>query len=126
MKRDERLCAFVIAWIMLPKGGNHVILTIEDVYLIHALKGRIQTNWTIVDEHVLVVKEVEPLEVDKSQYSFKPKSKFEKYVVNQLKRKSAKLTRIEKSLSRVYRKLDDGFDNDNIFGNSSEEEEIDE
>lgn len=39
---------------------------------------------------------------------------------------SAKLARIEKSLSRVHRKLDNSFDNDNIFGNTYEEEEINE
>ncbi|BAT82061.1 hypothetical protein VIGAN_03200500 [Vigna angularis var. angularis] len=48
LKRDDRLCAFVIAWILLPRGGNHAQLTIEDVYLLHALKGRLETDWTVV------------------------------------------------------------------------------
>lgn len=48
LKRDYRLCTFVIAWILLPRGGNHAQLTIEDEYLLHALKGRLQTNWTVV------------------------------------------------------------------------------
>ncbi|KOM48468.1 hypothetical protein LR48_Vigan07g217200 [Vigna angularis] len=195
MKRDERLCAFVIAWILLPRSGNHAQLTTEDVYLIHALKGRIQTDWTVAvsahmikvskqridslpytvflskvmrnhfidltnevtiscnkknligklalhqmglrkkengwsfkDEHMSVVDEVEPLKVDKSEskYTFKPKTKFEKYMVNQMKLHSAKLSKIEKYLTRVHKKLDYGFDNDNIFGNTSKEEEIDE
>lgn len=33
LKGDEGLCAFVIAWILLPRGGNHAQLTIEDVFL---------------------------------------------------------------------------------------------
>ncbi|WVZ26211.1 hypothetical protein V8G54_004755, partial [Vigna mungo] len=123
---DERLCAFVLAWILLPSGGNHAQLTTEDVYIIHALKAKIQIDWTVVDEHVPIVDEVEPLEVDKSKYYFKPKYEFEQYVVNQLKNQSTRLTKIEKSLSRVHRKLDDGFDNGNIFGNTFEEEEMEE
>lgn len=42
--RDFTLCAFVIVLILLPRGGNHAQLITEDVYLIHALKGRIQTD----------------------------------------------------------------------------------
>ncbi|KOM43626.1 hypothetical protein LR48_Vigan05g123100 [Vigna angularis] len=56
MRKDERLCAFVIAWILLPRGRNHTQLTIEDVYLIHALKGRIQTYWTVaIYDHMVKV-----------------------------------------------------------------------
>lgn len=44
MKRDDRLCTFVLTWIVLPRGSNHAQLTIEDICLIHALKGKIHTN----------------------------------------------------------------------------------
>ncbi|WVY90087.1 hypothetical protein V8G54_035601 [Vigna mungo] len=46
------------------------------------------------DEHVPVIEEVEPLGVDKSEYHFKPKTGFEKFVVDQFKRQSTKLNKI--------------------------------
>ncbi|KOM26692.1 hypothetical protein LR48_Vigan304s003900 [Vigna angularis] len=48
LRRDELLCAFVIAWIMLPRGGNHAQLTIEDVFLFHALRAKVPINWISV------------------------------------------------------------------------------
>lgn len=39
-----------------------------------------ENGWSFKDEHIHVVEEVEPLGVDKSEYCFKPKTKFEKYV----------------------------------------------
>ncbi|WVZ20742.1 hypothetical protein V8G54_008064, partial [Vigna mungo] len=73
LEKDEGLCAFVIAWVLLPRGGNQAQLTIED------------------DEHVPVMEEVEPIGVDKSNYCFKPQSEFEKFVVEQFKKQDVKL-----------------------------------
>ncbi|WVZ08945.1 hypothetical protein V8G54_022291, partial [Vigna mungo] len=46
MKKDDRLCAFIITWILLPRGSNHAQVTIEDLCLLHALIENIQTDWT--------------------------------------------------------------------------------
>ncbi|BAT74736.1 hypothetical protein VIGAN_01247800 [Vigna angularis var. angularis] len=43
MKRDDHLCTFVIAWILLLRGSNHAQLTTVDICIIHALKKNIQT-----------------------------------------------------------------------------------
>lgn len=58
-KRDGRLCAFVISWILLPRGGNNAQLTTEDVYLLHDLMGRLKTFWTttICDHMVKISKQ---------------------------------------------------------------------
>lgn len=56
MKREDRLCAFVIPWILLPRGSNHAQLTTEDICLIHALKENIQPNWVaIISDNMIKV-----------------------------------------------------------------------
>jgi len=48
MKKDERVLAFIIAWILVPRNGNHAQLTTEDVFLIHAFKSNILIDWSEV------------------------------------------------------------------------------
>ncbi|WVZ03628.1 hypothetical protein V8G54_024434 [Vigna mungo] len=42
MKKDDRLIVFIISWILMPKGSNHAHETTEDLYLLKALKEKIQ------------------------------------------------------------------------------------
>ncbi|KOM49589.1 hypothetical protein LR48_Vigan08g041600, partial [Vigna angularis] len=58
IKRDNRLCAFVIAWIFLPRGSNHAQLTTKDICLIHVQKQNIQTDWAaaILDNMIKVTR----------------------------------------------------------------------
>lgn len=51
MKRDDRLCAYVISWILLPRGSNHAQLTTEDIFIIYALKSNIQTDCCYLRKH---------------------------------------------------------------------------
>jgi len=48
MKKDERVLAFLTAWILVPHNGNHAQLTTEDVFLIHAFKSNILIDWSEV------------------------------------------------------------------------------
>jgi len=48
MKKDERVLAFLTAWILVPRNGNHAQLTTEDVFLIHAFKSNILVEWSKV------------------------------------------------------------------------------
>ena len=48
MKKDERVLAFLTAWILVPRNGNHAQLTTEDVFLIHAFKSNILVDWSEV------------------------------------------------------------------------------
>lgn len=47
---------FCVAWIILPRGGNHAQLTTKDVYLTHALRSKIQTDWiAVVSDHMIKI-----------------------------------------------------------------------
>jgi len=44
MKRDDRVMAFIIGWILAPKRSNHAQLTKREIYLMFTLKAKIQTG----------------------------------------------------------------------------------
>jgi len=48
MKKNERVLAFIIAWILVPRNGNHAQLTTEDVFLLHAFKSNLLIDWSKV------------------------------------------------------------------------------
>jgi len=45
---DERLLAFVIAWILAPRGSNHAQLSKDNMLLIFTFKSRIQLYWPTI------------------------------------------------------------------------------
>ncbi|KOM55899.1 hypothetical protein LR48_Vigan10g179100 [Vigna angularis] len=56
LSKDERLCASAITWILLPRSEDQSILTTEDVYLLHALRTKIQTTWAfVIGDHMIKV-----------------------------------------------------------------------
>ncbi|KOM50196.1 hypothetical protein LR48_Vigan08g102300 [Vigna angularis] len=72
MKRDYCLCAFVIAWILLPRGDNHAQLTTEDVCIIHLLKENIQTNWeTSISDNMIKLTRLEATSLPYVVFVFK-------------------------------------------------------
>ena len=48
MKKDERVLAFLTAWILVLRNGNHAQLTTEDVFFIHAFKSNVLVDWSEV------------------------------------------------------------------------------
>jgi len=44
MKHDDRVLTFILARILVSMGSNHAQLNIEDIFLIHAFKERIQVD----------------------------------------------------------------------------------
>ncbi|KOM55819.1 hypothetical protein LR48_Vigan10g171100 [Vigna angularis] len=54
MKRDDRQLALVLVWILIPRANNCAQLTIEDIFLIHALKGHIHTDWAEVVSDTII------------------------------------------------------------------------
>ena len=48
MKKDEWVLAFLTAWILVPRNGNHAQLTTEDVFLLHDFKSNILVDWSEV------------------------------------------------------------------------------
>jgi len=44
LKLDERVIAFITAWMLIPKGRNHVVLNEEDLVLIYYIIKNIKVN----------------------------------------------------------------------------------
>jgi len=54
LKLNERIIAFIVTWMLTPRGSNHVILTEEDLVLIYCIMKNIKVNWIhAFKEHML-------------------------------------------------------------------------
>jgi len=45
LKLDERLIAFIVSWIVTPRGNNHSTLSKEDLLLIYCIMNKVKLNW---------------------------------------------------------------------------------
>jgi len=45
LKLDERLIAFIISWMVTPRGSNHSTLLEEDLVLIYYIMNKVKLNW---------------------------------------------------------------------------------
>ena len=53
LKLDERLIAFIVSWIITPKGSNHSTLSEEDLLLIYFIMNKVRLNWIhIIKDHM--------------------------------------------------------------------------
>ena len=53
LKLDERVLAFIVTWILTPRGSNHSVLTEEDLVYIYCIMKKIKINWIhIIKEHM--------------------------------------------------------------------------
>ena len=53
LKLDERLLAFIVTWILTPRGTNYFVLTEEDLVYIYYIMKKIRINWIhIIKEHM--------------------------------------------------------------------------
>ena len=53
LKLDERLVAFIVSWILTPRGSNHSTLSEEDLLLIYCIKNKVKINWIhTIKEHM--------------------------------------------------------------------------
>jgi len=49
-----RLVAYIIAWQLIPRGTNHVVLHEEDLILLYCIMNLIKVNWVyVIMEHML-------------------------------------------------------------------------
>ena len=57
LKLDERLIAFIVSWIITPRGSNHSTLCKEDLLLIYCIMNKVKINWihTIKDHMQKVI-----------------------------------------------------------------------
>jgi len=53
LKLDERLVAFIVSWILTPRGSNHSTLSGEDLLMIYCIMNKVKINWIhIIKEHM--------------------------------------------------------------------------
>ena len=53
LKLNERLIAFIVSWILTPRGNNHSTLSEEDLVLIYCIMNKIKLNWIhIIKDHM--------------------------------------------------------------------------
>ena len=53
MKLNERIVAFIVSWMLIPRGSNHFVLTEEDLVLIYCIMNKIKIIWIhIIKEHM--------------------------------------------------------------------------
>jgi len=52
-----RIFAFIVIWLLTPRGFNHVVLTKEDHMLMYFLMGKIKVIWfSVIKEHVTKIR----------------------------------------------------------------------
>jgi len=62
LKLNERITAFIVTWMLTPRGSNHVVLTKEDLVLIYYIMKNIKINWIhVFMKHMLALKRQLPL-----------------------------------------------------------------
>ena len=42
---NERLNAFIISWMLTPRGNNHSTLSEEDMVLMYCIMHKVKLNW---------------------------------------------------------------------------------
>ena len=45
LKVNERIIAFIVSWMMTPRGSNHSVLIEVDFALIYCIAKKIKVNW---------------------------------------------------------------------------------
>ncbi|KOM24917.1 hypothetical protein LR48_Vigan17s001300 [Vigna angularis] len=56
LNKEEKLIAYVLTWLLLPRRFIEDKMSIEDVFLLNAIKTRIPTNWVaVLKDHRIVV-----------------------------------------------------------------------
>jgi len=45
LKLDEKLIAFIVSWIITPRGSNHSTLSEEYFLLIYCIMNKVKINW---------------------------------------------------------------------------------
>ncbi|KOM43099.1 hypothetical protein LR48_Vigan05g070300 [Vigna angularis] len=54
LNKEEKLIAYVLTWLLLPRRLVEDRMSTEDVFLLHAIKNRIPTNWVaVLKDHMI-------------------------------------------------------------------------
>ena len=50
---NERLIAFIVTWMLTPRGSNHFVLTEKDLVYMYCIMNKVMINWIhIIKEHM--------------------------------------------------------------------------
>ncbi|KOM25779.1 hypothetical protein LR48_Vigan187s001900 [Vigna angularis] len=148
LKMEEKMCAFVLTWVILPGRCLHDRLTTADLFLVHAIKTQIPINWvTVMSKHMIEIASshghILPYgkaalkdnglkktkdgwvfkDVDETPSTFTPQTEFERFVVDRFRMLSTRISKVEKSLIMIHRKSDE--DNALITPSASESDDED-
>ncbi|KAG2397234.1 uncharacterized protein HKW66_Vig0145300 [Vigna angularis] len=121
---------------------------LDDLFLVHAIKTRIPTNWVVVmSEHMIEIASshghilrygkvtLRPnglkktkdgwvfKDVNETPSTFTPQTEFERFVVDQFRRLSTRISKVEKSLIMIHKKSNE--DNALITPSASESNDED-
>ncbi|KAG2402911.1 uncharacterized protein HKW66_Vig0248200 [Vigna angularis] len=123
LKMEEKMCAFVLTWVILPGRCLRDRLTTAELFLVHAIKTRIPTNWiAVMSEHMIEIPSshgyILPYGVFISRVLKHHQTEFERFVVDQFRRLSKGISKFEKSLIMIHKKSDE--DNALITPSASE------
>ncbi|KOM28597.1 hypothetical protein LR48_Vigan553s002600 [Vigna angularis] len=55
LNKEEKLIAYVLTWLLLPRRFIEDRMSTEDVFLLNAIKTRIPTNWVVVLKDRMIV-----------------------------------------------------------------------
>jgi len=51
------ILAFIVIWLLTPRGFSHAFLTEEDLMMMYFLMGKIQVNWiSVIKEHLIKIR----------------------------------------------------------------------
>ncbi|KOM58347.1 hypothetical protein LR48_Vigan11g138100 [Vigna angularis] len=128
LSKEERICAYVITWILLPRGEDQSLLNAEDVYLLIMRLQNVDTTndiiisckegWIFKDEYCPSTDEVNPINIYTSRYKFRPQTRFEEFVDERFKRLDEKMSMLQRSFTELHRKIDYAL-RINAFGDTS-------
>jgi len=45
LRLNERLMAFIVTWMLTPRGNNHYVLTKEDLDFIYCIMNKVKIKW---------------------------------------------------------------------------------
>ena len=45
LKLEERLIAFIVSWILTPRGSNHSTFSEEDLLVVYFIMNKVKINW---------------------------------------------------------------------------------
>ncbi|KOM49684.1 hypothetical protein LR48_Vigan08g051100 [Vigna angularis] len=132
LKMEENMCAFVLTWVILPGRCLCDRLTTADLFLVHPMKTRILTNWVaVMSEHMIEIASshghILPYgkatlrhkglkktkdgwvfkDVDETPSTFTPQTEFERFVVDEFRMLSTRISKVEKSMIIIHKKSDE-------------------